>query len=178
MTSRKPKQPFCSFEMLLAHTSCTAAHSHKAWMANSDSLVQIGHLSSLMILLLTRLNHVGKISLHALHQKTLISFGIQSFHKTGQIIFPAHPLEDSARFPLPWILLANLYADLIENFPFLLYIQMIEFEIALQLRGILQIASTSSLWNNDTIISLLHTCNSGLIYKLKSHITTHVLTKG
>ena len=152
MTSLKPETPFCNFGMLPTHTSCIAAQPHKTWIADSASLVQTWHLSSLIILLFTRLHFVGKMSLHALHPKILILFGTQSFHKTGQMNSPLKILPDSH---YSRNLLATLYADLTENFPCLLCNQMIESEKALLLRGILVIASKYSLWNNVMIISPL-----------------------
>ena len=53
---------FYNFWQLLAHISCIAEHSQIAWIVVFDSLKHIGHLSSGITLLCTRLALVGKIS--------------------------------------------------------------------------------------------------------------------
>ena len=155
-----PCKHFYNFIMLLAYTSWAASQSHKACTTISGNLVQIGQTFSWIIHCLARFIHVGKISWHALHLKTLILFGRRSFHKAAHTFFPAHPLEFSVQSSPLNIVLATLYTDLLVNSPFLLWSQTMESGTYLWLNEILQIASASSLWNMDIIKSLCHQCNS------------------
>ena len=155
-----PVHSFCRILTLLAHTFCATAHSQSTWIVDSGHLQQIGHLLCDIILRLVRFNLVGRISWHTLYPNTLILFRILSFHKVAQTCFPYPPFELSAPFPTFKTCCATLYADLTVNLPFLLCSHVMKSTTLLRRRGILHIASASSLWNYAVTTSILHSCNS------------------
>lgn len=158
-----PCEHFCSFNMLPSHTSWATSQSHKTCMTDSGKLVQFRQILSSTTHRLVRFRRVGRISWHAFHPKTLILLGIQSFHKAAHTCFPTQPLKFSIQSSLLRTYVATLYADFTENSPFLLWSQIIASGTYLRLKGILQFASTSSLWNMDMIKSHLHQCKFGSI---------------
>ena len=151
-----PCEHFCSFNMLPSHISWATSQSHKTCMTDSGNLVQFRQILSSTTCRLVRFRRVGKISWHAFHPKTLVLLGIRSFHKATHTCFPTQPLEFSLQSSLLRTCVTTLYADFIENNPFLLWSQIIASGTYLWLKGILQIASASSLWNMGMIKYHLH----------------------